>query len=796
VDRLEPAKPDAVRGIIAREWLREEIVPREVGSVRLRPHQLDAAKRIRGIVQRTGGALLCDEVGLGKTYVALAIATSYARPLVVAPAALRAMWLDASDRAGVTIRFVSIQSLSRTLSAARDHDFIIVDEAHHFRTRSTARYRALTWLAARAPILLVSATPLHNKAADLIALIELFLGSAARGLATEQVAGLVVRRPQREAAELFPRVRKPVRLQLPSDAQMLDALLALPPPIPPRDGGTAAAMVTHTLIRLWASSDAALREGLRKRLARAVAIRQALEAGHYPTRQELAAWTYGEGSVQLGFAELLAPEQFAASSALLDAVNEHERKLRELLGILPPSSRADVARVEHLRALRLKHTGARIVAFSQYSETVAMYYRHLARAGGTAMLTARGGRIASGAITRTATLERFAPNALGVLPPTPCQEISLLITTDLLSEGVNLQDSSVIVHLDLPWTAATLEQRVGRVARLGSHCRDVFVYHIAPPAASARLLRAELIIRRKTALSDAGVGASSIPPLFARARTPPRSSVADAELVRKTLETWADRSTPNETNRTLWAAVTANRDATLALVSIRGRRILLVHERGRLSTAPDRVLEIAQLANGERTTIHPGEIRRVHERTCQWLDDALASEDAGQTISGSTVLARRIAARLARLLAACPGHLRPRLSERIAALQQRIQAPLSLGMEQEIAAALQFPVTDLVGELEQIISPEAMAMQDTETGVRAILILRRASSETKGVSSSFLDGRDQRLDRRLPVAEIHESVVGREQRIRNPRKSGTERSLHHDHAPRVVHLEDRHPRDR
>ena len=46
--------------------------------------------------------------------------------------------------------------------------------------------------------------------------------------------------------------------------------------------------------------------------------------------------------------------------------------------------------------------------------------------------------------------------------------MTLLLTTDLASEGVNLQDASVVVHLDLPWTAARLEQRVGRVARLAS----------------------------------------------------------------------------------------------------------------------------------------------------------------------------------------------------------------------------------------------------------------------------------------------------------------------------------------
>ncbi len=725
MDRLERAHPDVVRRIIAGEWLRADAIPSVLGSVRLRPHQLDAARRVRGLIQRNGGALLGDEVGLGKTYVALAIAGLYSKPLVVAPASLRAMWLDAAGRSAVTIRFVSLESLSRALPLQRDHDFIVIDEAHHFRTASTARYRAVATLAARVPVLLVSATPVHNKAKDLTALIELFLGSAARALSREQLACLVVRRGQSEASDSFPRVREPVHLDLPHDPQLLEELLALPPPIPPQDGGMAAAIVTRTLVRLWASSDAALREGLRKRLAKAIAIREALEAGHYPTRHELAAWTYAEGSVQLGFAHVLAPQAFAGSAALLGAVSEHERKLAGLLAALPRDSVADAARAEHLRALRRTHASAKIVAFSQFSETVAMYYRTLACSGGTAMLTSRGARIASGAITRREALERFAPASSNAAPPNPGQEISLLIATDLLSEGVNLQDASVIVHLDLPWTAATLEQRVGRAARLGSRCRDVFVYSITPPAASAQLLRVESIIRRKTELADASVGASRIPPLFARAAATARSEVEFAEALRRALATWAENRPAARMRPPLWAAVMADRDALLALVTVRGRAMLLASDGDRLSAAPCLVREIVERATGASASIPPGEVSAAYARIRQWIDDELASDDAGHTRTGSTALARRIATRLARQLSLCPRHQRPRLSERVAALQRRIQTPLTLGVEHEIDAALRSTAGDVLEALERIIQPAGEEEQDNENGIRAMLILTR-----------------------------------------------------------------------
>lgn len=723
MDRLERAHPDVVRRLIAGEWLRADSIPSALGSVRLRPHQLDAARRIRGLVRKHGGALLCDEVGLGKTYVALATATSYARPLIVAPASLRSMWLDAAGRAGVTMRFVSLESLSRSVPTRRDHDFLIVDEAHHFRTTSTKRYRALATVAARSPVLLVSATPVHNKADDLTALIQLFSGSAARVLSKEQTAGLIVRRDRREAGDLFPHVHVPVRLELPSDPRVLDALLALPSPVPPKDGGMAAAIVTQTLVRLWASSDAALREGLRKRLAKAIAIREALEAGHYPTRQELAAWTYAEGSVQLGFAGLLAPVTFAGSSTLLDAVTGHERKLVELLAALPRDSIADAARVEHLRALQRSHATAKIVAFSQFSETVAMYYRYLARFGGTAMLTSRGARIASGVISRREALERFAPASSNATPPGPGQKISLLIATDLLSEGVNLQDASVIVHLDLPWTAATLEQRVGRVARLGSLCGEVFVYHVAPPAPAADVLRAESIIRRKTMLSDSGVGPSRVPPLFARASVQ-RSDVADAESVRRMLRAWVKHAAVDEKTQCVWAAVAADRDALLALITVRGRATLVAGHGGCLSTAPALVRDTADAASGPPASVPQDAVASACADVRRWIDNALAADDAGRRL-GMPALARRIAAGLARQMSTCPRHERSRLSGRVAALQTRIQSPLTLGIEQEIEAELQSPTQDLVDALERIIGPAGRENRDGKSSVRAMLLLRR-----------------------------------------------------------------------
>src|SRR5262249_15833486 len=139
--------------------------------------------------------------------------------------------------------------------------------------------------------------------------------------------------------------------------------------------------------------------------------------------------------------------------------------------------------------------------------TVSVLRAKLARERGLATLTASGARVSGGRIPRDAVLAQFTPLAREFEVATPASErIDLLITTDLLSEGLNLQEASGIVHLDLPWNPGGRDQRVGRGLRLGSRHERVTVYAIAPPASAERLLRIETRLREKLAVAQRTVG--------------------------------------------------------------------------------------------------------------------------------------------------------------------------------------------------------------------------------------------------------------------------------------------------
>jgi superfamily II DNA/RNA helicase len=173
---------------------------------------------------------------------------------------------------------------------------------------------------------------------------------------------------------------------------------------------------------------------------------------------------------------------------LLAAVRAHEAAVRDLLATLDSSPDPDVDRAAAIRAIRARHDGERVIAFAESAETVEALFRLLRSDAGVAMLRARGATVAGGALTRQEALSQFAPSAQGAAEPPRSKRIELLVATDLLSEGVNLQDASVVIHLDLPWNPARLEQRVGRVSRIGSPHARVAVYALRPPAPAERLL--------------------------------------------------------------------------------------------------------------------------------------------------------------------------------------------------------------------------------------------------------------------------------------------------------------------
>ena len=690
------------RALIAHRLLAPDVEP-TLGSVTLRPHQRDAVARARAALAEHGGCLIADDVGLGKTFIALAVAADARNPLVVGPASLRAMWAHACAQANVGVEYRSYESLSRAPMRADRHDLVVLDEAHHARTPSTIRYRHLADGLVGARVVLLTATPVHNSVRDLRALLALFLGARVWVMDEADLADHVIRRQHGDIpSDALPSLAPAQWITLSADEALLDAIISLPPAVPPQDGGDGGVLLSFTLARLWASSHAALRAALVRRIQRACALEDALSCGRHPTAAELRAWAIGEDSAQLAFAELVATSISADGAALACAVRKHVTALDVLVQTIPVDSPRDRERAARLRELVERHGGEKMVAFTQFADTANVYYRLMRDHVRSCQLDGRGARVAGGRLTRADALARFAPVASGAREPPAAERIDLLIATDLLSEGVNLHDASVVVHLDLPWTSARLAQRIGRSRRLGARHATTSVYAFAPPGAAEALLRQEQRLRDKLHAAARVTGAcGAILPV--RLSLMPDVTPDDlpaparaAQLLRDTLSQWSDAEAPTfGLERALpVASVRAPRTGALALVRRNGTQCLVAIMGARISDRPMDVLTAARLTEGNEEHPDDGRIAHALTRVESWLGASAAATAAGigHTIAGT---ARRVAMRrIARIASHTPHHHRARVAPLAAEARRVVTAPYGVGAERILAELAGAPLPD------------------------------------------------------------------------------------------------------
>lgn len=121
-----------------------------------------------------------------------------------------------------------------------------------------------------------------------------------------------------------------------------------------------------------------------------------------------------------------------------------------------------------------KHKDEKILIFTQFSDTANYLYQSLKKRGLDKVECVTGANE-----NPTAFAYRFSPKSNEKDIPKG-QEIRVLITTDVLSEGQNLQDAHIVLNFDLPWAIIRLIQRAGRVDRIGQKHHEILCYSFLP----------------------------------------------------------------------------------------------------------------------------------------------------------------------------------------------------------------------------------------------------------------------------------------------------------------------------
>ena len=178
-----------------------------------------------------------------------------------------------------------------------------------------------------------------------------------------------------------------------------------------------------------------------------------------------------------------------------------------LLDILQTYGDWDPAKDAKLDALNLLLTDTfpnqKVLVFSQFADTVDYLEAQLKKRGMTDMSGVTGN-----SADPTQLAWRFSPNS-NQRPgqSKPERELRVLVATDVLSEGQNLQDSHIVVNYDLPWAIIRLIQRAGRVDRIGQKAEEILCHSFLPAEGVERIIDLRGRVRERLRENAEVVGA-------------------------------------------------------------------------------------------------------------------------------------------------------------------------------------------------------------------------------------------------------------------------------------------------
>ncbi len=525
------------------------------GRLAALPHQLAVLER--ALAHDPVRLLLADEVGLGKTIEAglvfseLKAAGLVRRCVVVAPKGVQLQWVaEMQQHFGEEFVLVGVGGISvdagfnpwvgfdqvvcsldavkplraragwsakrlaehndRRVRALLDAgwDLVIIDEAHHAAGSSeeVARHLLGRELAQASPrLLLLSATPHSGKSDAFARLLSLLDDGFAHGrpLTRSEVAPYVVRTEKRNATDsqgrpLFrPRTTRLETISYggrESERELYEAVTEYVRHGYRRaraEGRLAIGFLVALMQRLVSSSTAAILAALERRLA-AVGIEGAQLAlfgerlDEWPElsgEEQQACLSTSQGQAWAGERVEVESLVFLARRVAASGIDAKARHLLELLASLVRDER---------------DPGAKAVVFTEFISTQAMLSEVLGRAG-----------IAAVAVNGQMSIAERR-DAQGEFR----EDARVLVSTDAGGEGVNLQFAHVVVNYDLPWSPTKIEQRIGRVDRIGQR-RDVAAHNLVLEASiDARVLA---VLEEKLAVILTELGADKAGDILASA---------------------------------------------------------------------------------------------------------------------------------------------------------------------------------------------------------------------------------------------------------------------------------------
>ncbi len=568
--------------------------------------QRDGLARAKRILDRYGGVLYADGVGMGKTEIGVQFIREHTRDLgqhvlVISPAQLRdRLWEQRLAEANLPGTVVSYQQLAqdrqlstrggrRVLPVDKDvYRFVIIDEAHAYRNVDNTWYAALDRLMGGTPkkLLLLTATPVNNSLWDLHSLFLLFgrhdgaftmeplripslrkffaeAGASKSGNLSEAklfplIDALTVRRDRAFIKDRYRNERfadgTPVKFPEPElherrydldsahpgivqfiydrlDPEKTDSLkmARYRPSAYPLDRKEESAseealagLIRSQLLKRFESSwYAALQTTRRMRDANEVLLRLIEEHGVVPPPEVIRdlAGDLAEDDTFLDSGviddALAGSEGGVPADKFNDGFLADVRKDRDILAemaeLLAGLENGPDPKLDALQGVMAATPSKKVAVFTAFQDTAAYLKQCIERQpdllGGREWTVAIGSETSADA--RTRELERFCPESVSGEPGfrPGGGEVDVMLSTDILSEGQNLQQAQAVLSFDMPWNPQRVVQRNGRIIRLRSPHDTAYLYTLLPKQGDLiRLLDLEAKLQAKIMAANASVG--------------------------------------------------------------------------------------------------------------------------------------------------------------------------------------------------------------------------------------------------------------------------------------------------
>lgn len=419
------------------------------------PHQLDTAQKV--LNEMRGRAILADEVGLGKTIEAGLILKEYMirglikRVLILVPASLVLQWVrELNQKLGIPAiaqkknymwehHHIIVASLDtakrephRSIITGLEYDMLIIDEAHKLKNKKSTNYQFANEIKKKY-CLLLTATPIQNDLSELYNLINILKPGQLGGDGQFKTNYVIDKR-------------------IPKNEQLLQSELSQVMIRNSREAGSLHFTNRHVknITLTLSPEEQALYDGI----TQFVKNRAAAEAGGIASMLSLVTLQRevcsSRDAVFLTLVNLF--KKTPEDSPLRAQIWELVAKIKQIQA----NTKAEKT-VELINGM-----DGKVIVFTEYRASQA-YLLNFFKEHGIPAVSYRGGMNRG---KKDWMMDLFRNRA------------QVMVATEAGGEGINLQFCHQMINFDLPWNPMRVEQRIGRVHRLGQ-TKDVTIYNLS-----------------------------------------------------------------------------------------------------------------------------------------------------------------------------------------------------------------------------------------------------------------------------------------------------------------------------